>query len=292
MALNLNSSVTTVISLADLNNIVASSLVCGYGYNVCCVLLVLADCVLANQYKVKPVIYNQHNDLTNNNNDNNSLEVNDEIDEEPEIRQRSDSTIKRRLSSDDDGDVDDDNHDEQEISDYYQHSFTSGTGIGGGVGGKGGAAGTGNHLGHSMLFGAPIDPVAWKEETERVGRVLATQQVMSNNSLLGATEWSSHLQLLKNYTEVTGTASNNNISTNAKVPSKAEETPSRSTTSNKVIINDMVTSIAQLKGYLDGNLAQIKTAETYLNNKHNISTLTYSSVKKVRNCMMCFDCFV
>ena len=244
----------SILSSPELNTINASSLTSGFAYNVCCVLTLLVDCVLLSEhFSVKACVYDsalQPDDTSN--------PLSDEIEEEAEPLHRLEKGSRTGIVSDKDDDLEDfedDNHDLQSISDVYQSSFVSQGGI------------TALPIG-SFLFGSPIDPALWKEETERVGRALASKQGALSQSALNATEWSGRIQMLKSYAEL-----------NAVVEPVKNGNYSRTSSSNS--LRDLTTSVNQLKGSLCAVLQTMGAYEKALNTQYGESVLQYSHVMAV-----------
>lgn len=268
----------SALSSSELQAISATSLTPGYGYNVCCVLTVLADCALQSEsFSVKPCVYDtEARDVEEKRGGSvrDTTEVVEEEDFDPEeVNDRGTSSRggssgvsnnnKRGSERDEEEeDVEDDNHDLQSISDVYQHSFLS-------HGAAEGAAAVG-----SMLFGAPIDPVLWKEETERVARVLAVRMAAASSSVLASTEWTGRIQLMKGYSDLTASAA------------ATDKKDDRSRSSSSVSVPDLVSAVAGLRGSLSGVLQSLRSAEKSLTNQHSEAALKFSSLMTV--CVLFF----
>lgn len=145
------------VSSGDLNDITPTSLAVGYGEKVCIFLLFLTDLLITSgKFKAPSLKYIETNDI----NDDNEMNQNDDAGEEEE--EILDTSIEIQ-------------QDVNETLDQLEPSIDDG------------------HVAASIVV-ATIDPVLWREETERV-----SSKLIVSNYRTGDGSWGDHLNMIKDH---------------------------------------------------------------------------------------------
>jgi len=143
------------VSSGELNDITPTSLAMGYGEKVCTFLLLISDLLISSgNFKAQPLKYVESDNKNEINTNNNN-----DADEDEEIM---DSSIELQ-------------QDQNETIDQLEPSIDDGNVA-------------------ASIVEATVDPILWREETERVASKLIT-----SNYRLGDGSWGNHLNMIKEY---------------------------------------------------------------------------------------------
>lgn len=122
-------------------------------------------------------------------------------------------------------------------------------------------------LGSSMVMGT-IDPVRWKEETERVAGKLAAASASRPSQLMSA-EWADHLDALRRYCRLSGGAEDGQVARQAAAVHFDTE--------------KAVGELQRRKADINGSLGRIRSMEQAVQRSGSVPivSLSYAELKQV-----------
>lgn len=248
-----------------MSNISPTSLIEGYGVNVCNLLMFFADHALAGKNHVnKPLVY--HGGSSSNNNNNEFLDL---IREDSPSEVGEDDVLDEEQSNFSDDDADGSRQEEMRSRRVLSKCPTTedeDTWMG--------QSAIDNNDVRAGIIRASIDPVLWQQETERVASKLQLRGGGGGGGGSGV-EWAGHLLQLKEYRAALH--KNNQV----KKEQSAIVTPHRSNV--HVEISSLVHDITATKTAVSDMIGKIRHNELTFNRNDTVSlsSLHYSTVKKV-----------
>jgi hypothetical protein len=145
-----------------------------------------------------------------------------------------------------------------------------------GAGGRGGAGSSG--LGGSMLFGPAIDPVLWRQETDRVAAKLsaALRSIIDQNSS-SASAWAAHIDALSSFAQQQ--RQQQQVSNEGSLRSKNPATSGWT-------VAQLSEELVQMRNNIHASLTKIRQSEQQLSKQASNgaganSALQYSTLKEV-----------
>lgn len=247
-------------------NISPTSLIEGYGVNVCNLLMFFADHALAGRNHVnEPLVYH----------DGTSNEFLDLIREDSPSEVGEDDVLDEEESSFSGDDLDGSRQGETAVRSRRVLSKCTTTEDEDTWMGQ---SAIDNNDVRSGIIRASIDPVLWQQETERVASKLQQRGGGGGGSGSSGVEWAGHLQQLKEYGAAVHTKNKNN-----HVNEEQSAIVTRRSNAH-VEMSSLVHDITATKTVVSDMIGKIRRNELTFNriDTVSLSSLHYSTVKKVR----------